>query len=249
VNVKSGNFSWSTNLNLSHNTNEIVDLYGDGKDDVGNRWFIGKPIRVIYGLKYDGVFKSADEVAASAQKASAKPGYVRVLDADGDGTINTAADRMILGNQDPRLIWGMTNNFKMGPFTLMVFFHGVTGVTKENPTENDAVYGDVRLNTTKKDWWSDKNPSGTHFANDALANQFNVGFFERSDFIRFKDLSLAYQVPTKLLQRMHLNTLKVYMTGRNLATFTKYRGLDPEITNQLGVPLQREIVVGVNLSL
>jgi hypothetical protein len=48
---------------------------------------------------------------------------------------------------------------------------------------------------------------------------------------------------------MHLNTLKVYMTGRNLATFTKYRGLDPEITNQLGVPLQREIVVGVNLSL
>ncbi len=249
INVKSGNFNWSTNLNVSHNTNAIVDLYGDGKDDVGNGWFIGKPIRVIYGLKYDGIFRSAEEVAASAQKASAKPGYVRVLDADGDGTISTAADRMILGNQDPRLIWGVTNNFKMGPFTLMVFFHGVAGITKSNPTENDAVYGDVRLNTTKKDWWSDKNPTGTHFANDALANQFNVGFFERADFIRFKDLSLAYQVPSKWLQRAKLNSLKLYVTGRNLATFTPYRGLDPEISNQLGVPLQREVIAGINLSL
>lgn len=248
VNVKTRDFSWSTNLNVSHNTNKIVDLYGDGKDDLGNRWFIGKPIRVVYGLKYDGIFKSADEVAASVQKASAKPGYVRVLDADGDGTINTAADRIILGNLDPRFIWGMTNNFKYRQFSLMVFFHGVVGITKDNPTENDAVYGDVRLNTTKKDWWSDKNPNGTHFANDALANQFNVGFYENADFTRFKDISLAFELPRKLLDKIKVNTMKVYMTGRNLATFTKYRGLDPEISNQLGVPLQREVVFGVNLS-
>lgn len=248
VNVKLNNFTWSTNLNVSHNTNKIVDLYGDGKDDLGNRWFIGKPIRVIYGLKYDGVFKSAEEVAVSVQKASAKPGYVRVLDADGDGTINTAADRMILGNLDPRFIWGMTNNFKYQQFSLMVFFHGVVGITKDNPTENDAVYGDVRLNTTKKDWWSDKNPTGTHFANDALANQFNVGFYEKADFTRFKDISLAFELPRKALEKMKVNTMKLYMTGRNLATFTPYKGLDPEISNQLGVPLQREVIVGVNLS-
>ncbi len=248
VNVKLNKFTWSTNLNMSHNTNKIVDLYGDGKDDIGNRWFIGKPIRVIYGLKYDGIFKSAEEVAASAQRASAKPGYVRVLDADGNGTINTAADRIIIGNQDPRLIWGMTNNFKYGNFSLMVFFHGVVGITKDNPTENDAVYGDVRLNTTKKDWWSEKNPTGNHFANDALANQFNVGFFERADFTRFKDLSLAYDLPRKLLQKVNINSLKVYVTGRNLATFTPYRGLDPEISNQLGVPLQREVIFGLNVS-
>ena len=248
VNVKTKAFTWSTNLNVSHNTNKIVDLYGDGKDDLGNRWFIGKPIRVVYGLKYDGIFKSPEEVAASVQKASAKPGYVRVLDADGDGTINTAADRMILGNLDPRVIWGMTNNFKYRQFSLMVFFHGVMGITKDNPTENDAVYGDVRLNTTKKDWWSDKNPTGTHFANDALANQFNVGFYEKADFTRFKDISLAYELPRKALEKIKVNTMKVYLTGRNLATFTKYRGLDPEISNQLGVPLQREVIFGVNLS-
>lgn len=248
VNIKANKFTWSTNLNMSHNTNKIIDLYGDGKDDLANRWFIGKPIRVHYGLKYDGIFKSAEEVAASAQSTSAKPGYVRVLDADGDGTINTAADRIILGNQDPRFIWGMTNNFKYGNFSLMVFFHGVVGITKSNPTENDAVYGDVRLNTTKKDWWSEKNPTGTHFANDALANQFNVGFFERADFTRFKDLSLAYDLPRKVLEKINVNTMKLYVTGRNLATFTPYRGLDPEINNQLGVPLQREVIFGLNVS-
>lgn len=248
VNVKANKFTWSTNLNMSHNTNKIVDLYGDGKDDIGNRWFIGQPIRLVYGLKYDGIFKSAEEVAASAQRASAKPGYVRVLDADGNGAINIAADRIIIGNQDPRFIWGMTNNFKYGNFSLMVFFHGVVGITKDNPTENDAVFGDVRLNTTRKDWWSDKNLTGTHFANDALANQFNVGFFERADFTRFKDLSLAYELPRKVLDKLNVNTMKVYVTGRNLATFTPYRGLDPEISNQLGVPLQREVIFGVTLS-
>lgn len=249
INVRTKNFTWSTSANGSFNRNKIVDLYGDGKDDVGNRWFIGQPIRVIYGLKYNGVFKSAEEVAASPQSASAKPGYVRVFDADKDGVINTASDRMILGNQDPRFIWGMTNTFKYRRFSVMVFFHGVTGVTKENPTESDNVYGDVRLNTTKKDWWSDKNPNGTHFANDALANQFNVGFYEKADFTRFKDLSIAYELTPRLLDRLHLNSMKIYVTGRNLGTYTKYRGLDPEITNQLGVPLQREMIVGVNLSL
>lgn len=56
-------------------------------------------------------------------------------------------------------------------------------------------------------------------------------------------------MPARLLQRAKLNTLKLYVTGRNLATFTPYRGLDPEISNQLGVPLQREIIAGINLSL
>jgi len=90
--------------------------------------------------------------------------------------------------------------------------------------------------------------TGTHFANDALANQFNVGFYENADFTRFKDISLAYELPRKALDKIKVNTMKVYLTGRNLATFTKYRGLDPEISNQLGVPLQREVIFGVNLS-
>lgn len=248
TNIKKGDFKWTTNLNLSSNQNKIVDLYGDGRDDVANNWFIGKPIRTIYGLQYDGIFRTQAEIDASAQTTS-KLGYVRVADIDGNKLISTTLDRTILGYSDPKLVYGITNTFKYKGLSLMVFIHGLQGITKENPLEQDDVFGDVRRNTTKKDWWSPTNTEGAHFANDALANTLNVRFYEDASFARLKDVSLGYDLPTSLVRRLNLTKLKVYVTGRNLATFTKYTGLDPEITNQLDIPLQREFVFGINVGL
>jgi len=248
VNYNAYNFKWTTNLNLSHNKNRIVDLYGDGRDDVANGWFIGQPIRTIYGLQNGGIFTSQADVDASAQTTS-KPGYVKVVDVDGDKKISTTLDRTILGYSDPKIVYGFSNTFSYKGFSLMVFINGLWGITKENPLEQDDVFGDVRRNTTKKDWWSPTNTTGTHFSNDALANTFNVRFFEDASFARLKDVSLAYQLPSKVLNRLKLNKLKLYITGRNLATFTKYSGLDPEINNQLDVPLQREFIFGMNFGL
>jgi TonB-linked SusC/RagA family outer membrane protein len=248
TNYQTKNFSWTSNLNFSHNKNKIVDLYGDGRDDVANSWFIGKPIRIVYALQYDGIFRSKEEVAASAQP-TAEPGQVRIRDADGDGAVNTGADRTILGQLDPKYIWGFTNTFKFKGLSLMVFFHGVQGVIKDNPLQDDNVFADTRRNTVKKDWWSPTNPNGTHYANDANANKLGVNFYENSSFARLKDVSLAYQFPSSILNRLKISSLKVYVTGRNLATFTKYTGLDPELSNQNGVPLQKEIIGGITLGL
>jgi TonB-linked SusC/RagA family outer membrane protein len=245
-NLKRGDFAWTTAANLTLNRNEIVDLYGDGKDDIVNAWFIGKPINVIYGLQYDGIFRSAEEVANSVQR-TAKPGWVRVRNVNGDSVIN-ASDRTILGYEDPRFLWGLTNTFKYKGLSLMVFFHGVRGATKRNPLEDDNVFTDVRRNTTVKDWWSPTNPNGTHFANDGNANPLGVNFFERSDFARLKDVSMAFELPGKWLDKAGVGSWKVYATGRNLATFTRYRGLDPELTDQLGLPLQKEVIVGMTLT-
>lgn len=245
INYDAHNFKWTTNLNLSHNKNRIIDLYGDGRDDVANGWFIGQPIRTIYGLQNGGIFTTQADVDASAQTTS-KPGYVKVVDVDGDKKISTTLDRTILGYSDPKVVFGFSNTFSYKGFSLMVFFNGLMGVTKENPLEQDDVFGDVRRNTTKKDWWSPSNTSGTHFSNDALANTFNVRFYEDASFVRLKDVSLAYQFPNKILNHLKLSKLKLYVTGRNLATFTKYSGLDPEINNQLDVPLQREFIFGMN---
>ncbi len=248
TNFNSKDFSWTTNLNFSSNRNKIVDLYGDGKDDVANGWFIGKPINVVYGLQYDGVFRSQQEIDASFQK-TAKPGWIKVKNINGDSLINTASDRTILGNQDPKFIWGMTNTFKYKGISLMVFFHGVNGVTKRNPFEDDNVFTDVRRNTTRKDWWSPTNPTGTHFANDANANPLGVNFYESATFARLKDISLGYDLPVTLLSRAKIASCKIYVTGRNLATFTKYDALDPELTDQFGLPLQKEVVFGLNITL
>jgi len=247
TNIKSKYFSWTTNLNFSHNKNKIVDLYGDGLDDVGNSWFIGKPINVIYGLQNDGVFKSQAEVDASVQKTS-KPGWVRVKNVNGDTLIN-ASDRTIIGNQDPNFIWGITNTIKYKGISLMFFIHGVTGITKRNPFDDDNVFTDVRRNTTLKDWWSPTNPNGNHFANDANANPLGVNFYEKANFARLKDISLGYDLPANWLNKIKVTSCKVYITGRNLATFTKYNALDPELTNQFGLPLQKEFVFGLTITL
>lgn len=248
INIKTANFTWTTNLNISHNTNEIVDLYGNGLNDVGNSWFIGKPVNVIYGLQYDGVFTSQAEIDKSVQK-TAKPGWVRVRNINGDTLINAAFDRTIIGNQDPNILWGITNTIKYKGFSLLFFLHGVTGVTKRNPFEDDNVFTDVRRNTTRKDWWSPSNPTGTHFANDANANPFGVNFYESANFARLKDISVGYDLPSNLLKRMKIASCKVYVTGRNLATFTKYRALDPELTDQFGLPLQKEFLFGLTITL
>lgn len=247
-NVNTKKFIWSSNLNFSANNNKIVDLYGNGEDDIGNEWFIGQPIRVNYGLLYDGVFRSQEEVDASIQPA-AQPGWVKVKDVNGDGVLSTADDRTIIGQLDPKFFWGLTNTFNYKGLSLMVFFHGVEGVTKEDPFEYEDVFIDVRRNTTKKDWWSPDNPDGTHFSNDANANKLNVNFYENASYARLKDLTLAYQFPSSMLQSVKINNLKVYVSGRNLATFTKYKALDPEFTNQYGLPLQKEFTFGVTLGL
>jgi TonB-linked SusC/RagA family outer membrane protein len=245
TNLSRNGLTWTTSLNAAYNRNRIVDLYGDGKDDIVNRWFIGQPISVIYGYKYAGVFRSADEVAASAQP-TAQPGYVKVADVNGDGKIS-ALDRTVQGNTDPRYTFGFTNTVTYRGFSLLVFIQGIASVTKENPLEQDGVYTDARRNTTRKDWWTPDNPNAAHWANDNNANLFNVNIYQNGSFARLKDVSLAYNFPTPVLQQLHMANLKVYVTGRNLATVTSYTGVDPELSNQYGIPLQREFVGGLTV--
>ncbi|MDJ0367488.1 TonB-dependent receptor [Hymenobacter sp. H14-R3] len=245
TNLSRNGLTWTTSLNAAYNRNRIVDLYGDGNDDINNGWFIGQPISIIYGYKYDGIFHSADEVAASAQPTS-KPGYVRVADVNGDGKIS-ALDRTVQGNTDPRYTFGLTNTVTYRGFSLLVFIQGIASVTKENPLEQDGVYTDARRNTTRKDWWTPDNPNAAHWANDNNANLFNVNIYQNGSFARLKDVSLAYNFSTPLMERLHLANLKVYVTGRNLATVTSYKGLDPELLNQSSIPLQREFVGGLTV--
>ena len=71
--------------------------------------------------------------------------------------------------------------------------------------------------------------------------------YESSDFTRIKDISLSYDLPSNLLTRIGFNKLKLYVTGRNLFTFTKWSGLDPELSSQEAIPLQKEYVFGLAL--
>jgi TonB-linked SusC/RagA family outer membrane protein len=256
-NVVTNKFQWSTSGNVSFNKNKIVSLYGlrdaNGReiDDVANRWFIGQPIRVNYDYIWEGVWQ-LDE-ATEAAKYGSKPGYVKLKDFDKDGVLRPE-DRRIIGQRDPKLLWGLTNTFSYSNFTLNVFVHGVHGVTTQNFLMTDEVQGaEVRNNTLLKNWWTPTNPTNGWIMNKLEAARMagNLGrIYESSNFIRLKDISLAYDLPKSLIDKASISRLRLFVTGRNLATFTNWTGMDPELTeqaSQLGVPLQKEYVFGVTL--
>lgn len=255
-NIVTGRFQWTTTANFSYNKNKIVSLYGiksanTGKeiDDISNKWFIGQPIRVNYDFIWDGVWQLGEE--AEAAKYGSKPGYVKLRDVDKNGVLDDK-DRQVIGQLDPKILWGLTNTFNYRNFSLSFFFHGVTGITAHNDRMTDDVQTEVRYNTLKKNWWTPENPTNDWYMNDIMADEmsgFGATLYESANFVRLKDVSLAYDFPQNSINRIGLSNLRLYVTGRNLLTFTKWSGLDPELVEQYAqrhIPMQKELVFGLS---
>jgi len=252
-NIITNDFQWSTTGNLSFNKNKILSLYGfldeEGNevDDIANTWFIGKPIAVNYDFVWDGVWQ-LDEAAEAATWGSL-PGYVKLKDIDGDKSLS-GNDRQIIGQTDPKLMWGITNSLSYKNLTLNIFVYGVHGVTKYNELMRDDVFRDIRRNIVKKNWWTPENPT-----NDFYMNKFEAQYmggiigriYEDASFIRIKDISLSYDIPKSMIGKIGISKLQLFVTGRNLCTFTKWSGLDPELDSQVSYPLQKEYVFGLSL--
>lgn len=252
-NITKKNFSWTTTANFSAMKNKIVSLYGELDengieiDDISNQWFIGKPIRVNYGFVWDGVWQLDEEEEAALY--GTRPGFIKIKDLNNDTIINEK-DRKIIGQMDPKFTWGINNSWKYKNLHLSVFMHGVHGVTKNNVLKSDNVYTGVQLNTTKKNWWTPDNPTNDWYMNHIDAHRMQgVGAnnYEDASFIRIKDITLSYDFEKLLLNKLGIDNLQIYFTGRNLFTITKWEGLDPELSSQRNIPLQKEYVFGLNL--
>ncbi|HEY1054648.1 MAG TPA: SusC/RagA family TonB-linked outer membrane protein, partial [Emticicia sp.] len=96
TNVKNDKFNWSSTVSFSLNRNQIKDLYGDGRSDTLNQWFIGYPIDVSYGYVYNGVWQLDDDLSSSPQP-NTLPGFAKVKDLNRDGKITPAEDKTIIG--------------------------------------------------------------------------------------------------------------------------------------------------------
>ncbi|QXU44255.1 TonB-dependent receptor [Pedobacter sp. D749] len=263
-NIAGKDFRWETMFVFATNKNKITDLYGDGKDDLGNRWFIGKPIRVVYDYQMTGVWQTGEDV--SKQDPTAKPGSLKFADLTNDGKI-TADDRTILGQIDPKWTGGITNTFHYKNINLSIFIQTAQGMTRNN---TDLGYGDEtgRRNTPAEiGYWTPENMSQTRPAL-SYNNTLGYGYASDASYTRIKDVTLSYVFSQNLLDKLHLGGLTIYASGRNLHTFTKWVGWDPEQTtygrgsgdgnaNQQAFaadwtnnyPLTRTFVLGLNVSL
>lgn len=257
-NIATNDFTWNTSLVFSWNKNEIKDLYGDGKDDLGNRWFIGHPLGVVYDYDMVGIWQE-DEIANGEHlnwDPVAEAGDVKLADRDHDGNI-TDADRYVKGQTTPKWNGGLTNTFSYKGFTLNVFFQTVQGHYRWNGLLGMAADEMGRRNqTTEIGYWTAENRSNEFRSLRKNSNKHGYGFYEKAGFTRLKDITLSYNFPTKWIQKIGMSNLMVYVSGRNLITWTDWTGWDPE-TRQDGrgsgswesnYPYTKSYVFGLNVT-
>lgn len=230
---RSNGFEWTTDINLAHNKEEIVELYGGKNNDVGNRWFIGYPIRVIYDYEKIGIWQTGDKDLATAY--AQKPGQIRVKDQNNDGKIN-ADDNVILGSDVPKLTGGMTNRFSYRGFDLSVFVFARLG-SKITSGFHDNAWMQLqgRYNNLKVDYWTPNNPTNKYPRPDENSEipiyRSTLRYFDGS-FFKVRNINLGYTFSDALAQKIRAKSVRIYCSIQQPLILAPYRskekGIDPE---------------------
>ena len=254
VNVATKNFTWSTDFNIVHYSNEIVDvgLYdeaGNPIDDVASEWFIGYPVNVNYDYTFDGIHQVGETVSYTTPLS--QPGFVKYKDLNDDKVIDSE-DLSIIGSRIPLATFGMNNTFVYGNFSLSFFINGQFGALYPNYLKSVHTLS-YRQNQLDKEFWTESNPINTYPKNvgDGSENTKRVSFYEKTDYVRVKDINFGYRLPKRWVETIGLQRAEVYCNVKNLYTWTTWSGLDPEFVtsgnNQRAIPQTFEVLFGLKL--
>lgn len=254
-NINTPNFQWNSTFNFSRNQNKIVkllgDLNGDGiEDDLPQSGlFIGQPLAAIYDYQTNGIWQISDKIPAGYS-----PGTYRIVDQNGDNVISPA-DRKILGSGSPAYRFSILNTFQYKNFTLSVFLNSIQGGSNSFLGANSPTLtrnsNTIRFNYLQGiDYWSPDNPDGK-YSRSILASTISPPLYQNRSFIRLQDVSLAYKFTGKFIERMKVQNINLFVSGRNLATWTNWEGWDPETNQGLinnGRPVFKGYSVGLNVT-
>jgi hypothetical protein len=220
----------------------------------------------------DGIYQTQadiDNAPTDTQAPDASPGDFRFKDIDGDGEI-TPDDRTVTGSYFPDFTWGINNRFRYKDVDFSFLIQGVEGNEILNLTSRHMKNGEANFNAyaiLNERWRSASEPgngivpradreTGNH-GNNNRPSSYQV---EDGSFIRLRNVTLGYSVPSKkLFGDSGIDRLRFYITGTNLFTITDYLGYNPEVSNisnnsltpgeDYGAyPLTRSFTMGVNLT-
>ena len=269
-NIKDAKFQ--IKANASYLKNELIRLGNaagfDTYDNVSNlgnisRAEAGEPFTYFWGYKTNGIFQNWDEINAYTGpqgliQPDARPGYVRFVDVNGDGTIDDA-DRTKIGKGTPDWTFGATLHAQWRGLDFMMFWQGTAG--------NDIFDATRRLDLPSinlPSWflgrWTGEGTSNKYpiyIQGDATNWQASDLYVHDGSYLRLKNIELGYTIPEYLTKKVFISRLRVYLAFENLLTFTKYWGFDPEISSgsdksngvDFGVyPQPRTIRVGCNVT-
>ena len=260
VNVRTTDFQWSSGLTFWLNRNKLVHLYGedldgDGRedDDISNNLFIGKSLGAIYGYVQTGIVQVSDNDYIGVY--GGVPGHPKYADLNRDDQI-TSADRAILGYSSPNFRLNLSNTLNYKQFELYMMWSGIFGGahrylrSNANAFRVSNVTGYATANLIDIPWWTAERPSEIYPAATFSTDGRYLALQDRT-FVRLQDVTLSYTLRRSLLERFNLINLKIFFSGKNLLTFTRWVGDDPETGSSVlssTLPVARSVTVGVNIS-
>jgi TonB-linked SusC/RagA family outer membrane protein len=249
-----GNYTFARNTLLNNDEPDWAFTYQNRK---------GKRLNQPFGLIADGLFESQEDINASPIHSfgTVRPGDLKYKDINGDGVVNSFDEVAIGSPSTPEVVYGFGTTLNMKGFDLSAFFQGtrnmdfMLGGNGWFPFIQGGLRGN--LNANALDRWTPENPS-----QDVLFPRLSFGpnvnnyrnstwWLRDASYLRLKTLEFGYTVPKNLTQRLKINTLRVYVSGFNVLTWSKFNFWDPELGNGNGsaYPIQRNFNAGINLNL
>lgn len=259
VNVKTNKFTWSTNFNISFNKNRVLELSENQLSMLSNGYFdqqftapnyiakVGNPIGMMYGYIYKGTYKVSDfdyngttytlksGIPHYTSENNTQPGYPKYADLNHDGVIDSN-DQTMIGRADPIQTGGFTNNFEYAGFDLSVFLQWSYGenILNANRLMFEGFNKKKDLNqfaSYENRWTFDNQTSDIPVVSTSSSNGlFSSRVIEDGSYLRLKTVSLGYSLQPKLLKKIKMSKVHLYVSAQNLFTLTKYTGYDPEVS-------------------
>lgn len=260
--------SWTTNFNIAFNRGKVTKLASGVTQDITNGLFVGQPINAIFDYKKIGIWQNTAADSAQAKSLGLTTtgtgsviGTIRVEDVNKDGKIS-AADRIVLGSDQPTYTGGFTNRigYKGFDFTVVAAYR-VGGLITSKMFQSGSFINTFQgnYNNLNEDYWTPTNHQNYYpKPNSASTNtpySSTLSYFDGT-FLKIRSLTLGYNMPESITKRISVRSLRVYATAQNpFILFSPYRntyhGLDPETAGALNVdtPPTKSFTFGINMTL
>jgi TonB-dependent starch-binding outer membrane protein SusC len=255
-----GAFKYRVNANAATVKNRVEKLHPNLPNISGDvyKTAVGQPLGSFYGYVMEGIYQNVAEIKShlsATTNPAEKPGDIRFKDLNSDGVINDD-DRTFIGNPIPRLSYGLNLAADFRGFDLSALVQGVRGVDKYNDAKQITDYDSRPFNhsTAVLGAWHGEGTSNsiprTTFNDNGSSKKSSI-FVEDASYVRLKNLELGYSLGAlRAGSRLGVQNVRLYVSGQNLLTKTKYTGLDPESTDILDrgtYPLSRAFLFGTNV--
>ena len=248
----SGNFTTLTNKveALQQYIKNIEDL------KTNTRTTVGQPINSYYGYIFDGIYQNSAEINSQlySNTNGVIPGDMKFRDLNGDGQIN-ADDKTFIGNPIPKFTYGLALNGSYKNFDISMLFQGVEGIDRYNNSRQVTTYSTkLPLNSNAEilNAWDGEGSTNTIprvTFNSNGGGQMSSAFIEDASYLRLKNIEIGYTFNPEIMGDANL---RIYMSGQNLFTVTKYTGFDPESTSLIDMgtyPQSKSFILGLKLNL